>query len=183
AARRRADRRVGQRRRPRGAGAVPPAARQRPDGDHGDPLGRGRVRRRSPGAAAGRPGRGRLIGVTLLRTWLRLELRRRWRSLAVLALLVAISTGVVLTSLAGARRGANALDRLRARTLPATVAVYANQPGFDWNQVRTLPDVSALGTFVVTYAMAVQGLSGDPVGFPPADDAVMRTIERPVVLS
>jgi hypothetical protein len=121
--------------------------------------------------------------VTLIRSWLRLEVRRRWRSLAVLALLVAVSTGVVLTSVAGARRGASALERLRNRTLPATAAVYANDPTFDWNRLRALPEVRALGTFVVTYAVALQGLPDTAVGFPPADDAVTRTIERPVVFA
>jgi hypothetical protein len=44
-------------------------------------------------------------------TWLRLDLRRRWRSLVVLALLVALSAGVVLTAVAGARRGDTAFGR------------------------------------------------------------------------
>lgn len=115
--------------------------------------------------------------------WLRLDLGRGWRSLAMLALLVMVSTGVVLTALSGARRGATALDRLRDRTLPATAAVYANDPKFGWDRLRALPEVRALGTFVVTYAMALQGLPDNVMGVPPADDAVTRTIERPVVLS
>ncbi|HEY3717391.1 MAG TPA: FtsX-like permease family protein [Jatrophihabitantaceae bacterium] len=115
--------------------------------------------------------------------WLRLDLRRRWRSLAVLGLLVAISAGVVLTALAGARRGASALTRLQDRTLPATAVALPNQPGFDWDKVRALPEVEALTGFAVDYNMAFEGLPGDVGGFPAADDAVMRTIERPVVLA
>ena len=72
-------------------------------------------------------------------TWLRLDARRRWRSLAVLALLIALATGIVLTSIAGARRGQTAFDRLWARTLPATVTVLPNQPGFDWARSRPCP--------------------------------------------
>ncbi len=52
-------------------------------------------------------------------TWLRLDGLRRWRSLAILALLIALATATVLTSIAGARRGQTAFDRLWASTLPA----------------------------------------------------------------
>jgi hypothetical protein len=116
-------------------------------------------------------------------TWLRLDLRRRWRSLVVLALLVALSAGTVLTAVAGARRGDTAFDRLWARTLPATVTVLPNQPGFDWAKVAALPEVTALGLFVVNYGVAVDGLSGASTFFPPGNAATWRTVERPVVLA
>ncbi len=116
-------------------------------------------------------------------TWLRLDLRRRWRSLVVLALLVALSAGVVLTAVAGARRGDTAFGRLWARTLPGTVVVLPNQPGFDWAKVRALPEVTALGLFAVYYGAAVEGMDGVDLGFPPANADAFRTVERPVVLA
>jgi hypothetical protein len=116
-------------------------------------------------------------------TWLRLDLRRRWRSLVVLALLVALSAGVVLTAVAGARRGDTAFDRLWARTLPATVTVLPNQPGFDWAKVAALPGVTAMGLFSVYYGGAVEGMDGVDMGFPLANADAAQTIERPVVLA
>ena len=115
-------------------------------------------------------------------TWLRLELRRRWRTLTVLALLVAVAAATVLAAVAGARRGQTAFGRLWAGTLPATVTVLPNQPGFDWAKVRALPEVTALTEFPVYYGAAVEGLRGANIGFPPADSQFTRTIERPVVL-
>jgi len=113
--------------------------------------------------------------------WLRLDLRRRWKSLAVLALLIGLAGGTVMASLAGARRGASALSRLQAHTLPATVDVLANTPGFDWKPVAKLPEVAALTTFVVDYSWEIQGIKGDPGAFPPGDANTMITIEKPVV--
>ena len=121
------------------------------------------------------------MGIAL--AWLRLDLRRRWRSLVVLVLLVALSVGVVLTAVAGARRGDTAFDRLWARTLPATVTVLPNQPGFDWSKVAALPGVTAVGLFAVYYGGSVEGMDGVDVGFPPANAGVGQTVERPVVLA
>ena len=117
-------------------------------------------------------------------TWLRLEVRRRWRSLLVLALLVALATATVLAAATGARRGQTAFDRLWASTLPATVTVLANQPDFDWATIRALPEVTALTEFpVVAYGFGLDCCPGADTGFPPADDQFTTTIERPVMLA
>src|SRR5215468_5991764 len=123
------------------------------------------------------------VGVRITLTWLRLEARRRWRSLIILALLVAVATATVLTAVAGARRGQSAYDRLWARTLPATATVLPNQPGFDWAVVRALPEVRALTMFPVVFGFAVGCCPGAGTGFPPADTEFTRTIERPVILA
>jgi hypothetical protein len=118
-----------------------------------------------------------------VRVWLRLDLRRRWRSLTVLALLIAVATGTVLAAAAGARRGDSALERLQARTLPATAVVLPNQPGFDWDRVRAMPEVETLTTFLLGQQFPFAGLSDDiSTGFPPGDPEFMRSIERPIVL-
>jgi FtsX-like permease family len=115
-------------------------------------------------------------------TWLRLDSRGRWRSLLVLALLVALATATVLAAVAGARRGQSAFARLWAHTLPATVTVLPNQPGFDWAKVRGLPEVGALSMFPVAWGFAVEGDPGASAGIQ-ADSEFTRTIERPVVLA
>src|SRR6266542_5131376 len=113
----------------------------------------------------------------IILAWLRLERRRRWRSLIVLALLVALVTATVLAAVAGARRGQTAFGRLWARTLPATATVLPNQPGFDWAKVRALPEVSALSTFAVS-KFGLDGYPDASIAFPPGDSEIMRTIER-----
>jgi hypothetical protein len=116
--------------------------------------------------------------------WLRWELRLRWRSLAVLAALVAVSAAVVLAAGAGARRGDTAVDRLEAATLPATAQVVPYSPGFDWNAVRRLPEVIGLSTFADSTSFSIDGVASPyAAGGPPADPDAMRTVERPVVIA
>ena len=120
--------------------------------------------------------------MTPVLAWFRLDLRRRWRSLLVLAVLVALASGVVMTAAAGANRAASAVDRLNAQTLPATALVAPLTPGFDWAAVRALPEVQAL-TELVFSPFEVDGRPApNSMMFPPADAEAMSSVERPVIL-
>lgn len=114
--------------------------------------------------------------------WARLDVRLRRRSLLALTLLVAVSSGVVLATLAGARRTNTAVPRLQAQADDVDVTVLPNRPGFEWEKVRRLPSVEALGLFVLAFA-SPQASTGswDEVGLPAGDLAEGRTIDRPVL--
>lgn len=122
--------------------------------------------------------------MNLIAVWMRLEGRRRWRSLVVLALLVAVSAATVLTAVAGARRGASAVDRLSAATLPVHYAVVPIDLDIDWERVRQLPEVEALG-LAVGEAFTIDGVPADSYAAwgIPLDDQLLSTLERPVVLA
>ncbi|WP_066374444.1 ABC transporter permease [Herbidospora mongoliensis] len=118
----------------------------------------------------------------ILAAWFGIEARRRRRELCALVLLVAVGVAVVSAALAGARRGESARDRLREATLPAHAMISNLDPAMDWDRVRALPGVEAVAPW------AVAGLYVDDVplnwfSVPPADAALWRDIERPVLLA
>ncbi len=113
--------------------------------------------------------------------WVRIDVRRRARALAVLALLVALSSGVVFAAIAGARRNGTAVDRLAQRSRTADVWALPNVAGMDWNNVRRLPYVEAVGEF----AVAQYDVHGYPEGLgflPPASRELATTVERGVIV-
>ena len=115
--------------------------------------------------------------------WLRLDLRRRGRSLVTLSLLLSLSGALVLAVTAGAKRNGSALERLRADSLPATAIVLPNQPGFDWEAVRALPEVEALGQFSLRGVYGIEEVpTQDGISFPSANADFYTRIERPAVL-
>ncbi|HWJ83659.1 MAG TPA: FtsX-like permease family protein [Nocardioides sp.] len=121
--------------------------------------------------------------MAMIRTWLRWDVRRRWRSLVVLVLLTAGSGAVVLTAAAGAHRGVTAPDRIESATLAADAFVLPNSPDFDWDAVRRLPYVTAVAELAITDPLAVVGdYSPDVVAYPPVGADDLFTVERPVVL-
>lgn len=121
-------------------------------------------------------------------TLVRAEWRGRWRALIGMALLVALAAAMVTATTAGARRGAGAVNRLLEVTEPATLAMLLNQGEFDWDVVRSMPQVESVSAFAVS-GFAVEGIGNtsdvDPTeigGFPFVDSEIWDTIERPVVL-
>ncbi len=116
--------------------------------------------------------------------WGILDIRRRWRSLVVLALLVAVAGAVIMAAFAGARRADSALGRLSDVTEPATVAVRQIEPGFDWSRLEALPDVEAVGR-VISGGLGElgDGVSTDTLVETPTDAGLLVSLEKPVVLS
>ena len=116
-------------------------------------------------------------------TWFRIDLRQRWVSILVLSLLIAFATGTILTAVAGARRGASAVERLLDVTLPVTAVALPNDPGFDWGPIAALPEVEAVGQFAVSsFVVDEIPLEDFSTGFPVLGTDIYRTIEKPVVL-
>lgn len=114
--------------------------------------------------------------------WVRTDARRRLRSAVVLALLVAVAGGVVMAAVAGARRNGSAVGRAAGLTVPADVWAVPNEPGFDWDAVRALPEVEAVGEFAVTF-YEIEGVE-QPVSseLPPASAESAVDVEIPVVV-
>ena len=118
--------------------------------------------------------------------WLRLDLRRRARSLVVVTVLLGLAGGLVFAVTAGARRDGSAMQRLRAESLPATAVVVPNIPGFDWDAIRALPEVAALGELPWNSTYGIEGIINNPVtndvGFPAASPGAYVDVERGAVL-
>ncbi len=69
----------------------------------------------------------------------RVQLRRRWRSLAAITLVLGLGAGVAASLIAGARRSASVVDRYYAKTIRYDFTMFA--PGLSAAQIRKLPGV------------------------------------------
>ena len=118
-----------------------------------------------------------------LRLTLRAELRRRWRPMLVLALLLGITGGVVLTAAAGAVRTDTAYPRLLrwANAAQADVIVKnAPVPAF-FAALRRLPQVASVSTEGL-FNFTLPARHGPPTAlvetFSSPDDSMGRTSDR-----
>jgi hypothetical protein len=115
--------------------------------------------------------------------WVRTDARRRLRPALVLVLLIALAGGVVMAAVAGARRNGTAVERAAALTSPSDVWALPNEPGFDWDAVRDLPEVEAVAEFPIADYGRIEGFPGDlDRGFPAGSPEVMTEVEVPLVV-
>jgi hypothetical protein len=92
----------------------------------------------------------------------RAELRRRWVATVVLALLAGVTAGIVLASVAGARRTGSAMDRFVAFNQPGTAEVgFEPGPLLDDAAIARLPQVAAT-TSVAYVLLAPSRADGTP---------------------
>jgi ABC-type lipoprotein release transport system permease subunit len=114
--------------------------------------------------------------------WIRPELRIRWRTSAVLVLLVGVSTAVALTALAGARRTDTAFDRFLAASSAATHRVqYTTEDDIDDDVLQRLANDERVESAVpISFTVAFSEASEYDIGvFHSSDPRFLRDIDRP----
>ncbi len=122
--------------------------------------------------------------------WALRDVRRRWRSLVVLALLAAIAGGVAMTAMTGARRSAVVVaETMDERRLPDVIHLIPI-PDFDWDPIVRLPYVESYGVFAAT-PLCVEETGGLGRTFgsedaicdqPPIEGGAQETIARMDIL-
>jgi hypothetical protein len=120
--------------------------------------------------------------VTAVWLWGCRLLRRRWRSVTVLSLLVALAGGVAMAAIIGVRRSTVVItETLHERRQPDVISIPA-RPGFDWSRIVGLPYIEAYG-FFASGGFCIDETGGlDPLGtlctLPPAGGGMYDTIMR-----
>ncbi len=110
-------------------------------------------------------------------------MRRRWRSLLVLALLAGLTSALAMAAAAGARRTDTALSRLESTTNAMDAVVFASQVGDanpSWTALEHRPEVAQLAPWDLMF-----GTTGgqSAILFGSDDGRWLGTVDRPVVLS
>lgn len=114
--------------------------------------------------------------------WAKRQLRQRWRSVAVLAMLTAVAGGLAMAAMIGARRSVVVVDEAVRESRQPTVLSLPSAPGFDWSDIVALPYVESYGLFAVG-AFCIEeagGLGpGGLCGAPPVAGGWYESIARP----
>ena len=127
--------------------------------------------------------------MTALLLHLRAEARRQWPAWVAVVLLIGTVGGMVLGSLAGARRTASAYDRMVADTEAWDVLVNPNdgiESALDPEAVGRLPQVEEIGTLDGVGATVMAGdettLGAGPLVLAARDERVLVEFSRPRVV-
>ncbi len=129
------------------------------------------------------PPRGETAAALLIA---RTELRRQRASIALIALLVAVTGGAVLGALNGAERTETSVDNFRRRAAASDASYQSNTPeqaDVALAAARTLPQVADATERYIVNAFLVDGAISDIAIYTDPDGAFGTTIERPALLA
>src|SRR5262245_54587387 len=110
--------------------------------------------------------------------WARADLKRRWRSWAVLGLLAGISVGIACAGIAGARRTDRAVPTYVRLSHVPDAAVLANDDNYAKERVKVdrLPQVKAAYPFVVPFGLEITSPKGMESGLVPVTEQSLRVM-------
>ncbi|HWF17159.1 MAG TPA: FtsX-like permease family protein [Acidimicrobiales bacterium] len=116
--------------------------------------------------------------------WARLDMRRRWRSLLLLGLLIGVTAGFAMSALVGARQTDSAVARLRAQTHASDAVVFPSQVGLfrsDWTTLARRPEVAHVGVWDLLFG-SVDNQPGALL-FGSDGGTYLGRVDKPVVVS
>src|ERR1700722_1160096 len=115
--------------------------------------------------------------------WALRDIRRRWRSLVLLGVLVGLTAALALSAWAGARRTDTALERLRVQTNASDAVAFPSQVGIvnpNWALLAARPEVASVAVWDLLFG----NQDGQPDGliFGSADGTYLGKVDKPVVV-
>jgi FtsX-like permease family len=122
-------------------------------------------------------------GIRAAAFWAQRDVRRRWRSLVLLGILVGLTAGFALSAWAGARRTDTALDRLRVQTNAADAVAFPSQVNVahpNWGRLASRPEVASVAVWDLLFG-TLNGQSGVAI-FGSADGTYLGKVDKPVVV-
>ena len=123
-------------------------------------------------------------GDTVRAAWMvaRSELRRRWRSTALITLTVVVVGGIVLGAAAGARRSMTALSRLQSQTRASTLELDVGDPTTEQLAAfEHAPGVAAVAHLVV-YVQQIDGYPNLQIAAA-RDERLGTVVDRALLIS
>ncbi len=115
--------------------------------------------------------------------WAAGDIRRRWKSLVIVGLLIGLTAGFALSTLAGERRTNSALIRLTQQTHAPDAVVFPSQVGTfqpNWAPLAARPEVAKLAVWNLLFGN-VNGQQGGLL-FGSADGTYLGSVDKPVVV-